>query len=102
MFGFGLTVAIVALIVAYLFIEETLPWAHSEAAARSAGTASGPPPRLPEGFPDQPTTGQVFALVSYRHRDGVVGRVGAGGGRGNAPAAGASQMRTFRFLWNPG
>ena len=51
-----------------MFIEETLPWAQAEAAARSAGTASGPPPRLPEDFPDQPTTGQVFALVSYRHR----------------------------------
>jgi len=68
LFTFGLAVAIVALIVAYLFIEETLPWAQSEAAARSAGTASGPPPRLPEDFPDQPSTGQVFALVSYRHR----------------------------------
>ena len=69
LFTFGLTVAIVALIVAYLFVEETLPWAHAEAAKRAGGgetgTAHG---RLPEGFPDKPTTRQIFALVSFRHR----------------------------------
>jgi len=69
LFTFGLTVAIVALIVAYLFVEETLPWAHAEAAKRAGGgetgTAHG---RLPEGFPDRPTTRQIFALVSFQHR----------------------------------
>ena len=69
LFIFGLTIAIAALIVAYFFIEETLPWARAEAAKRAAdgetGKAQG---LLPEGFPDKPTTGQIFALGSFQHR----------------------------------
>ena len=68
LFTFGLTVAIVALIVAYLFVEETLPWAHAEAAKRAGGKTGKVHGRLPEGFPDKPTTGQIFALVSFQHR----------------------------------
>ena len=68
LFTFGLSVAIVALIVAYLFVEETLPWAHAEAAKRAGGETGTARGGLPEGFPDQPTTRQIFALVSFRHR----------------------------------
>ena len=68
LFVFGLSVAIVALIVAYLFVEETLPWAHAEAAKRAGGTFGKAHGRLPEGFPDRPTTRQIFALVSFQHR----------------------------------
>jgi len=68
LFVFGLAIAIVAFAVAYMFIEETLPWARAEARAHADGTATGPTPRLPENFPDHPSTAQVFALVSYRHR----------------------------------
>ena len=69
LFTFGLSVAIVAIIVAYLFIEETLPWAHAEAAKRMAGGEIGALHKLiPEDFPNKPTTRQIFALVSFRHR----------------------------------
>ena len=67
LFVFGLTVAVVALVVAYFFVQETLPWAHAEAANRqSAGAAN--PRGIPEDFPERPTMGQIFALVSFRHR----------------------------------
>ena len=68
LFIFGLTIAIAALIVAYFFIEETLPWARAEAAKRAGGKTGKVHGRLPEGFPDKPTTGQIFALVSFQHR----------------------------------
>ncbi len=67
LFVFGLTVAVVALVVAYFFVQETLPWAHAEAANRqSAGVANAR--GIPEDFPERPTMGQIFALVSFRHR----------------------------------
>ena len=68
LFIFGLSIAIVALIVAYLFVEETLPWAQAEASTQAGGKSVKAHGQLPEDFPDQPTTRQIFALVSYRHR----------------------------------
>lgn len=68
LFVFGLTVILLGLITAFFFAKDTLPWARAEAAAHKAGTHKGPTPRFPEGVPDTPSMGEIFALVSYRHR----------------------------------
>ena len=68
LFVFGLTVILLALVSAVLFSKETLHWARAESAAHSAGTHDGPRPRFPEGISAHPSTREIFALVSYRHR----------------------------------
>ncbi len=44
LFTFGLAIAVGALITAYLFSKDTLPWARAEAAAHTAGSHTGPTP----------------------------------------------------------
>lgn len=68
LFVFGLTVALVALATAYFFVQETLPWAQAEAAQRRADGTAAPGAGIPDDFPERPSLGQIFALVSYRHR----------------------------------
>lgn len=68
LFVFGLTVALVALVTAYFFIQETLPWAQAEAAQRRAEGTAAPGAGIPDDFPERPSLGQIFALVTYRHR----------------------------------
>lgn len=68
LFAFGLAVAVAALVTAYLFIKETLPWARAEAVLHEAGTLAGPRPRFPHHVGDHPSTWQVFMLVSVRSR----------------------------------
>jgi MFS family permease len=64
---FGGAVTIVALIAAFIFAKDTLPWARAEAASFRAGTQTGPMPKFPEGVSERPGLGEVFALVSWRH-----------------------------------
>jgi len=68
LFVFGIVIILLALVSALLFSKETLPWARAEAAAHKAGTFDGARPRFPQDFPEHPTTAQVFALVSFKHR----------------------------------
>lgn len=68
LFSFGLGVALVALVTAYLFSKDTLPWARAEAAAHKTGTQKGPTPRFPDNVSEHPSALEVFALVSFRHR----------------------------------
>ncbi len=68
LFTFGLAIAVVALITAYVFSKDTSPWARAEAAAHAAGSHAGPAPRFPRAVPEHPSTWEVFALVTYRHR----------------------------------
>ena len=68
LFVFGLTVIVLALASALLFSKETLYWARAESAAHKAGTHGGPRPRFPANISEHPTTGEIFALVSFRHR----------------------------------
>jgi MFS family permease len=67
LFIFGLTVIIVALIAAFALAKDTLPWARAEAPYDS-GSHSGPRPRFPENVPAHPSTLQILALVTFRHR----------------------------------
>jgi MFS family permease len=68
LFGFGLAVIVLALLSALLFSKDTLPWARAESARHKSGTHDGPQPRFPQGVSDQPTTAEIFWLVSFRHR----------------------------------
>ena len=68
LFVFGLTIIVLALISALLFSRETLPWARAESAAHKSGTHSGPAPRFPTGVSEHPSTSEIFALVTFRHR----------------------------------
>ena len=68
LFVFGLAVALLALATAYFFVAETLPWAQAEAAQRRAEGAGTAAAGIPIDFPERPTLGQIFALVTYRHR----------------------------------
>lgn len=68
LFVFGLAVILLALGSALLFSKETLPWARAESAAHKAGSYDGPRPRFPTNVSERPTTAEIFALVSFRHR----------------------------------
>jgi MFS family permease len=65
---FGLAVILLALASAWLFSAETLPWARAESAAHAAGRQGGADSRFPADVADNPSTWEVFTLVSYRHR----------------------------------
>ena len=66
--AFGSVTIVLALALTLLWVKDTLPWARAEAARHKAGLASGPRPRYPAGVSDHPTTGEVFALMSWRDR----------------------------------
>ena len=68
LFIFGLTVIVIALIAAFALAKDTLPWARAEAKAHDSGTHTGPRPRFPENVPAHPSTLEIFALVTFRHR----------------------------------
>jgi MFS family permease len=68
LFVFGLTVVLAALTTAYLFSAETLHWAWAEAKAHKEGVYSASRPRFPMNVSPHPSMGEIFVLVSYRHR----------------------------------
>ena len=65
---FGLVVVGLAIATLLVGVRETLPWAHAEVAAHDRPDPRKPLPRYPTGVPAQPTTGEIFALVSWRDR----------------------------------
>lgn len=65
---FGLVVIAAALVLTQFFVQETLPWARAEGARHAAGQASGPLPRYPAHVPAQPSTWEMFTLMSWRDR----------------------------------
>ena len=67
LFVFGLVIAIAALLAAVTAFTETLPHARAEAARHKAVVQTGPRPRFVDA-PEHPTTGEVFALVSWKNR----------------------------------
>lgn len=64
---FGIVVVVLALVLTVVWVRDTLPWAKAETAAHKA---SGPKylPRYPQGVPDDPSTAEVFAVMSWRDR----------------------------------
>jgi len=65
---FGLTVVGVALVLTVVAMRETLPWAQAEIATHQAVDPNRPIPRYPAGVSAQPTTWEMFALVSWQDR----------------------------------
>jgi MFS family permease len=68
LFVFGLSVIVLALVSALFFFRETVHWARAESAAHKAGTHTGPVPRFPRGVSEHPSSSEIFALVTFRHR----------------------------------
>jgi len=68
LFGFGLSVILLALASALIFSRETVHWARAESAAHKAGTHEGPRPRFPANVSEHPSTKEIFTLVSFRHK----------------------------------
>ena len=68
LFVFGAVVIGLAIVLTLISIRETLGWAKAESARHASGTATGPKARLPGNISDNPTTGEVFTLMSWRDR----------------------------------
>jgi MFS family permease len=64
---FGMAVVVTALILTVVWVQDTLPWAMAESAAHKTAQPKYPP-RYPRGVPEHPSTGEVFALMSWRDR----------------------------------
>jgi MFS family permease len=62
---FGLTTITLAIITTWLWVKETLPWAKAEAQRHAEGSHEGPLPRFPQNFPNEPTTKEMFWLMSW-------------------------------------
>ena len=65
---FGLVVIVLATLLTVLWVKETLGWARAEGARHAAGTYTGPRPRYALTPSGQPTTWEVFAVMTWRDR----------------------------------
>jgi len=65
---FGIVVIVVAIITAQLWIKDTLPWAKREAKQFAKGKTNGLMPRFPKNISDQPSTWEVFTLLTWRDK----------------------------------
>ena len=54
--------------LAWLSVEETLPWAHDEVKRHAVQGASAFRPRYPQSVSARPSTSEIFALMSWRDR----------------------------------
>jgi len=64
---FGAVVIVIAILMTAVWVRETLDWARAEGARHAAGRNSGPTPRYARATAN-PTTWEVFTLVSWRDR----------------------------------
>ena len=64
---FGLTVILLALVLTLAWVKDTRPWASVEATSHLA-TSTAPMPRYPRNVSKEPSTWEVFALVSWRDK----------------------------------
>ena len=66
---FGAVVIGLATLLAWLAVAETLPWARADVKGYAAATTvSGLRPRYPAGVSEQPTTRELFAVMSWKDR----------------------------------
>jgi MFS family permease len=68
LFVFGTAVIVTALVLTALWVKETLAWAHAEGARHAAGKSTGPVPRFAQNISAQPSTWEVFMLISWRDK----------------------------------
>jgi len=65
---FGAAVIGLATLLSWLAVAETLPWAHDEVKRHASTSAQALRPRYPVGVSAQPSTREMFALMSWRDR----------------------------------
>lgn len=65
---FGAAVIGLATLLSAFAVMETLPWAQHEVKRQPGATAQTARPRYPSGVSEQPSTGEMFALMSWRDR----------------------------------
>lgn len=65
---FGLVVILSALLLTLLWVKDTLPWAKAESTRHASAQFQGPLPRYPKNISLQPTSWQVFTLMSWRDK----------------------------------
>lgn len=65
---FGAAVIGLATLLAWLAVVETLPWAQAETKRHATPSPQAARPRYPAGVSDRPSTGEMFALMSWRDR----------------------------------
>ncbi len=65
---FGAAVIGLATLQAWLAVAETLPWAHAEVKRHATASAQALRPRYPSGVSAQPSTREMFVLMSWRDR----------------------------------
>lgn len=68
LFWFGVIVIGVATFLAWIAVAETLPWARDEVKRHASGAKQALRPRYPSGLRERPSTGEMFALMSWRDR----------------------------------
>jgi len=65
---FGAAVIGLATLLSWLAVAETLPWAHDEVKRHASTSAPALRPRYPTGVSPQPSTREMFALMSWGDR----------------------------------
>lgn len=65
---FGAAVIGLATVLSWLSIAETLPWARDEVKRHASAGATALKPRYPQSVSEQPSTSEMFALMSWRDR----------------------------------
>jgi len=65
---FGLAVIVTALLLTQVWVKDTLPWAKAEAAKHAPGSAQVMRPRYPTNVSTNPTTIEIFTLMSWRDK----------------------------------
>ncbi|WP_124951142.1 MFS transporter [Sulfuriferula thiophila] len=65
---FGLTVIVLAIVLTFVWVKDTLPWAKQEGVRHAAGLSTGPIARFPQNISSSPTTWEVFTLMSWRDK----------------------------------
>jgi len=65
---FGMSTILLAILLTLLWVKDTLSWAKSEAAKHKAGLSNDLKPRYPANIGAQPTTWEVFSLLSWRDK----------------------------------
>ena len=68
LFVFGIITILIAGLLTLIWVKDTLPWAQAEGKKHAAGLTNGPAPRYPKNISDQPTTWEVFTLMSWRDK----------------------------------
>jgi MFS family permease len=64
---FGIVVIVLALVLTMVWVKDTRPWARAEAMRHAAGKMALSP-RYPRNISTQPSTWEVFTLMSWRDK----------------------------------